>query len=139
VKSYQILLLSSTKVTPSNQTPQPIFGPPRELKNIEEGPNKSESKKNFVFRGTPIKQDEPELSASFYAEQNPTEQAQPHPYQLFVSKDYQSPVTFDIKPNPIGPIMMSILMAQTQVVANKAKKYKMNKLTPFTGDQTKIR
>jgi Domain of unknown function (DUF4939) len=93
----------------------------------------------LLFRGTPIEQDEPELSASFYAEQNPTEQAQPHSYQLFVFKDYQSPVTFDIKPNPVGPIMTSILMAQTQVVANKAKEYGINKPTPFTGDQTKIR
>jgi hypothetical protein len=30
-------------------------------------------------------------------------------------------------------------MAQAQVVANKAKEYGMNKLTLFTGDQTKIR
>jgi hypothetical protein len=29
--------------------------------------------------------------------------------------------------------------AQTRVVANKAKEYGMNKSTPFTGDQTKIR
>jgi hypothetical protein len=28
VRSYQILLLSSTKATPSNQTPRPTFGPP---------------------------------------------------------------------------------------------------------------
>jgi Domain of unknown function (DUF4939) len=35
--------------------------------------------------------------------------------------------------------MTSILMAQTQVVAEKAKEYGMNKPTPFTGDQTKIR
>jgi hypothetical protein len=41
---------------------------PRELKNIEEGPNKSESKKNLLFGGTSIEQDKPELSASFYAE-----------------------------------------------------------------------
>jgi hypothetical protein len=112
---------------------------PCELKNIEEGPNKFESKKNSLFRGTLIEQDEPELSASFYAERNPAEQAQPHPYQSFVFKDYQSPVTFNIKPNPIGPIMMSIPMMQTQVVADKAKEYGMNKLTPFTGDRTKIR
>jgi hypothetical protein len=107
---------------------------PRKLKNVEEGPNKSKSEKNSLFRGTPIEQDEPELSASFYAEQNPAEQAQPHPHQSFVFKDYQSPVTFDIKPNPVRPIMMSILMAQTQVVADKAKEYGMNKPTPFTGD-----
>jgi hypothetical protein len=41
---------------------------PHELKNVEEGPNKSESERNSLFRGTPIKQDEPELSASFYTE-----------------------------------------------------------------------
>jgi hypothetical protein len=134
VKSYQIPLLSSIKVTPSNQTPQLIFEPLCKPKNIEEGPNESESEKNLLFRGTPIKQDKPELSASFYAEQNPAEQAQPHPYQLFVSKDYQSSVTFDIKPNPVGPIMTSISMAQTQVVADKAKEYGINKLTPFTGN-----
>jgi hypothetical protein len=86
-----------------------------------------------------FEQDEPELSAYFYAERNPAEQAQPHPYQSFVFKDYQSPVTFDIKPNPIGPIMTSIPMAQTQVVADKAKEYGMNKPTSFTGDRTKIR
>jgi hypothetical protein len=112
---------------------------PHEPKNVEEGPNESESKKNLLFRGTPIEQDESELSASFYTEQNTTEQAQPHPSQLFVFKDYQSPVTFDIKPNPVRPIMMSIPMAQTQVVANKAKEYGMNKPTPFTGNRTKIR
>jgi hypothetical protein len=93
----------------------------------------------LLFGGTPIEQDKPELSASFYAEQNTAEQAQPHPYQLFVFKDYQSPVTFNIKPNPVRPIMMSIPMVQTQVVANKAKKYGMNKPTPFTGNQMKIR
>jgi hypothetical protein len=112
---------------------------PCELKNVEEGPNESESKKNSLFGGTPIEQDKPELSASFYTERNPAEQAQPHPYQLFVFKDYQSPVTFDIKPNPVRPIMTSIPMAQTQVVADKAKEYGMNKPTPFTGNRTKIR
>jgi hypothetical protein len=110
-----------------------------EPKNVEEGPNKSGSKKKSLFRGTPIEQDEPELSATFYAEQNPADQAQPHPYQSSVFRDYQSTVTFDIKPDPIGPIMTSIPMAQTQVVADKAKEYGMNKLTPFTGDWTKIR
>jgi hypothetical protein len=41
---------------------------PHELKNVEERPNESESKKNLLFRGTPIEQDKPELSVSFYAE-----------------------------------------------------------------------
>jgi hypothetical protein len=107
---------------------------PRELKNVEEGPNKFKSEKNSLFGGTPIEQDKPKLSASFYTERNPAEQAQPDPYQLFVLKDYQSPVTFNIKPNPIRPIMTSILMAQTQVVADKEKEYGMNKPTPFTGN-----
>jgi hypothetical protein len=110
-----------------------------EPNNIEEGPNKFGGKKNSLFRGTPIKQDKPDLSASFYAEQNPAEQAQPHPYQSFVFKDYQSPVTFDIKPDPIGPIMTSIPMVQTQVVTDKAKEYGMDKPMLFTGNQTKIR
>jgi hypothetical protein len=35
--------------------------------------------------------------------------------------------------------MTSIPMTQTQVVANKAKEYGMNKPMPFTGDRTKIR
>jgi hypothetical protein len=35
--------------------------------------------------------------------------------------------------------MTSIPMAQTEVVADKAKEYGMNKPTPFTGDRTKIR
>jgi hypothetical protein len=88
----------------------------------------------LLFEGTAIEQDEQELSASSYAEQNPAEQGQPHSYQSFIFKDYQSPVTFDIKPNPVGPIMTSILMVQTQVVTDKAKEYSMNKPMPFTGD-----
>jgi hypothetical protein len=87
----------------------------------------------LVFRGTPIEQDEPKLSASFYAERNPADQAQPHPYQSFVFGDYQSPVIFDIKPDPVGPIMTNPVI-QTQVVADKAKEHEMNKPTPFTGD-----
>jgi hypothetical protein len=35
--------------------------------------------------------------------------------------------------------MTSIPMAQTQVVANKAKEYGMNKPMPFTGNRIKIR
>jgi hypothetical protein len=93
----------------------------------------------LLFGGTTIEQDEPKLSASFHTEQNPAEQAQPHPYQSFVFKDYQSAVNFDTKPNPVEPMMATIPMAQTQVVADKAKEYSMNKPTPFTGDQTKIR
>jgi hypothetical protein len=38
------------------------------LKNVEERPNESGSENNLLFRGTPIEQDKPELSASFYTE-----------------------------------------------------------------------
>jgi hypothetical protein len=93
----------------------------------------------LLFRGTPIEQDKLELSASFYVVQNPADQAQPHSHQSFVFRDYQFPVTFDIKLDPIGLIMTNPPVIQTQVVADKAKEYRMNKSTPFTGDQTKIR
>jgi hypothetical protein len=76
----------------------------------------------------------PSFFLIYTIEYDPAEQAQPHPYQSFVFKDYQSPVTFDIKPNPVRPIMTSILMVQTQVIADKAKECGMNKLMPFTGD-----
>jgi hypothetical protein len=39
---------------------------PHEPKSVEEESNESE--KNSLFRGTPMEQDKPELSASFYAE-----------------------------------------------------------------------
>jgi hypothetical protein len=54
--------------------------------------------------------------------------------------EYQSPLTFDVAPDPVRPIMVSsFLMSQAQVITKKPKEYGMNKSTPFTGDQTKIR
>jgi hypothetical protein len=73
----------------------------REPKNVEEGPNKSGSEKKLLFRGIPIEQDKPELSASFYTEQNPADQAQPHPYQSFVFGDYQS---LTLNQTPLNPL-----------------------------------
>jgi hypothetical protein len=111
----------------------------RELSNVVEEPNESSSEKNSLFRGTPIEVEtnEPELSASFYMEQNPLEQALPTPYQSFGFPEYQSLVTFDITPIPnlTRPVMASSFLAtQTQVVAEKPKEYGMNKPMPFTGD-----
>jgi hypothetical protein len=72
--------------------------------------------------------------------QNETPQNRHNPIPInCLSSRITSPHTFDIKPNPVRPIMTSIPMAQTQVVANKAKEYGMNKPMPFTGDRTKIR
>jgi hypothetical protein len=103
-------------------------------------PNGSDSEKNSLFRGTPIKVEtnEPELSASFYVEQNSLEQATPTPYPSFGFPEYQSPVTFDVTPIsiPTKPVMAT---TQTQAVTEKPKEYGMNKPTLFTGDQTKIR
>jgi hypothetical protein len=103
-----------------------------------EEPNESDSEKNSLFRGTPIEieTNEPELSTSFYVEQNPLKQATPSPYQMFGFPEYQSPVAFDVAPIPVPAVPV---MATTQVVTEKPKEYRMNKPTLFTGDQTKIR
>jgi hypothetical protein len=58
----------------------------------------------LLFRGTPIEQDKPELSASFYAEKNPADQAQPHLYQLFVFGEYQFPVTLTLNQTLLDPL-----------------------------------
>jgi hypothetical protein len=104
-----------------------------------EEPNGSDSEKASLFRGTPIeiKNDEPELSASFYAERNPLEQAPPTPYQTFGFPEYQLPITFDIAPIPV-PSVPAMATTQAQVM-EKPKEYGMNKPTLFTGDRTKIR
>jgi hypothetical protein len=59
---------------------------PREPKNVEEEPNESESKKNSLFEGTPIEQDEPELSASFYTEQSQQNRHNSIPINCLFSK-----------------------------------------------------
>jgi hypothetical protein len=68
-----------------------------------------QNKTSQLFRGTPIKQDKPDLSASFYTKQNSAKQAQLTPYQSFTLGDYQSPVTFEIIPDLVGPIMLNLL------------------------------
>jgi hypothetical protein len=105
-----------------------------------EEPNGSDSKKNSLFRGTPIEveMNEPELSASFYTERNPLEQATPTPYQSFGFPEYQSLVTFDVTPIPI-PTKPVMAIMQTQAAIKKPREYGMNKPTPFTSNQTKIR
>jgi hypothetical protein len=123
------------KTTPLNQTPRLIFGPPVNQRTLRKDPTDLKARRTRYLEKHPLNK----TNQNFLPLFNPTEQAQPHPFQSFVFKDYQSPVTFDIKPNPVGPIMTSIPMAQTQVVANKAKEYGMNKPTPFTGNRTKIR
>jgi hypothetical protein len=92
----------------------------------------------LLFRGTPIELNKTNQKFLPLFMQNGTPQTR-HNYQSFVFGDYQFPVNFDIIPDPVGPIMTNPPVIQTQVVADKAKEYRMNKLMPFTGDLTKIR
>jgi hypothetical protein len=140
VRSYQILLLSSTKATTLNQTPQPIFGPPVNRRTLRKDPTNLKVRRTHYLEEHPLNKTNQNFLPLFMQNETLQNRHNPiNPFQLFVFKDYQSPGTFDIKPNPVGPIMTSIPMAQTQIVADKAKEYGMNKPTPFTGDQTKIR
>jgi hypothetical protein len=135
VKSYPIALLSSMKATPQIWTSWLTFGLSANQRTLRKDPTNLEIKRIYYSEEhLHIEQDKPELSASFYTEWNPADQAQPHPYQSSVFRDYQFPVNFNIVPDPVGPIMTSIPMAQTQVVADKAKGYGMNKPTPFAGN-----
>jgi hypothetical protein len=104
--------------------------------NVVEEPNGSDSEKNSLSRGTPIEieTNEPKLSASFYTERNPLEQATPSPYQTFGFSEYQSPVTFDTAPIPVPSIPVMVTTSVTQTQVEKSKEYGMNKPTLFTGD-----
>ena len=55
----------------------------------EGGPSKTSSRDSLF--GEQIIKDQPELSTSFYAEQNPADQAPPYPFQPFSLKEYQPP------------------------------------------------
>jgi hypothetical protein len=87
------------------------------------------------------KQTNPNSPPLFMQKETPLNKLLPrsHPIQTFRFPEYQSPVTFNIDPipDPVKPVMALSLVTQTQV--EKPKEYGMNKLTPFTGNQTKIR
>ena len=54
----------------------------------EVGPSKANSN-DSLFGEQIIEDQEPELSTSFYVEQNPVDQASPHPFQPFSLDNYQ--------------------------------------------------
>ena len=53
----------------------------------EEGPSETNSR-DSLFGEQIIEDQEPKLSASFYAERNPADQAAPHPFQPFSLKEF---------------------------------------------------
>ena len=85
-----------------------------------------------------IEDQEPELSASFYTEQNPADQAAPQPFQPFTLEGYQTPSPLELPANPVKPIITSYMNPAPQTGAS-TKEYGSNKPTPFSGDRTKVK
>ena len=103
----------------------------------EGGPSETNSR-DSLFGEQIIEDQEPELSASFYAEQNPADQAAPHPFQPFSLEGFRPPSPLELPTSPVELIMTSFLNPAPQTGASM-KKYGLNKPTPFSGDQTKVK
>ena len=71
-------------------------------------------------------------------EQNPADQAAPHPFQPFSLEEFQPPSPLELPANPVGPIMTSFLNPAPQT-STSMKEYGLNKPMPFSGDQTKVK
>ena len=67
-------------------------------------------------------------------EQNPADQAVPHPYQPFSLKDFQPPSSFELPADPVGPITITSYMNPVYQNGTHAKEYGLNKPTPFSGN-----
>ena len=102
------------------------------------GPSEANSN-NSLFGEQIIKDQEPELSASFYAERNPADQASPHPFQPFSLNNYQPPSPLELPTEPVGPIMMTSYMNLVPQNSAQTKEYGLNKPTPFSGDSMKVK
>ena len=68
-------------------------------------------------------------------EQNPADQAAPHPYQPFSLDNFCPPSPLEL---PAKPIIMSYMNPAPQN-NTPAKEYGLNKPTPFSGNQTKAK
>ena len=86
-----------------------------------------------------IEEDQPELSASFYVERNPADQAPPHHYQPFSLDNFQPPSPLELPTDPVGPITMTSYMNPAPQNGAHAKEYGLNKPTPFNGNRTKVK
>ena len=73
------------------------------------GPSKANSN-DSLFGEQIIKDQEPELSASFYMERNPVDQASLHPFRPFSLDNYQPPSPLELPTEPVGPITMTSYM-----------------------------
>ena len=104
----------------------------------EGGPSEANST-DSLFGERIIEDQEPELSASFYTEQNPVDQAPPHSFQPFSLKEFQTPSPIELPIDPMEPIMMTSYMNPVPQNSAHTKEYGLNKLTPFSGDRTKIK
>ena len=104
----------------------------------EGGPSKANSN-NSLFGEQIIEDQEPKLSASFYAERNPADQASPHPFQPFSLNNYQPPSPLELPTEPIGPITMTSYINQVPQNGTHVKEYGLNKPMPFSGNRTKIK
>ena len=104
----------------------------------EGGPSKANSR-DSLFREQIIEDQEPELSASFYTEQNPADQAAPHTFQPFSLKEFQPPSLLKLPADPVGPITMTSYLNLAPQNSTHAKEYGLNKPMPFSGDRTKVK
>ena len=102
------------------------------------GPSEANSS-DSLFGERIIEDQEPELSASFYAEQNPMEQASPHPFQPFSLKEFWTPSPLQLPIEPIGLITMTSCVNPAPQNSTHTKEYGLNKPTPFSGDRTKVK
>ena len=102
------------------------------------GPSKVNSN-DSLFGERIIKDQEPELSASFYTERNPVDQASPHLFQPFSLDNYQPPSPLELPTEPVGPITMTSYMNPAPQNSAHLKEYGLNKPMPFSGDRMKIK
>ena len=101
----------------------------------ERGPSRTNSRDSLF--GEWIIKDQPELSASFYAERNPVDQAPPHPFQPFSLDKFQPPSSLELPTNPVGPITMTSYLNPAPQNSAHVKEYGLNKPMLFSGNQMK--
>ena len=90
----------------------------------EGGPSEANSR-DSLFGERIIEDQEPRLSASFYAERNPAEQAPPLPFQPFSLEEFQPPSSLELPVDPVGPVTMTSYMnpaPQNSTHANKTER-----------------
>ena len=72
-------------------------------------------------------------------ERNPADQAPPHSFQPFSLEEFRPPSPIELPIDPVGPITMASYQNPAPQTSTHMKEYGLNKPTPFSGDQTKIK